>query len=311
MPPTRTQTLTDVPGIRVGHAQVPGGGSGCTVVLGPFSAAVEVTGGAGGTRELTPLDPSHLVSQAQAILLTGGSAFGLSAADGVMTWLAERGEGFPTREGPVPIVPAAVLYDLAPGRGRPGAGEGRAACEAAGTEPVTMGRVGAGTGATVGKLLGPDRASPGGIGSASQAVGPWTVGALAAVNALGEVRDRTGAIVAGVRSEDGYLDGEAAFVERSVSEGAGGIGFGENTTLAVVATDAPLRRDDLTRWLRVAATALPRRISPAHTPFDGDVVFGVATGRPAEAPLSRAELLALGIAAREALESAILRGVSP
>jgi L-aminopeptidase/D-esterase-like protein len=184
--------ITAVEGIRVGHAQVPEGGSGCTVILGPFRARVEVPGMASGTRELAVLDEVHVTGRADAILLTGGAAFGLGAAHGVMAWIAARGEGFPTPGGPVPIVPAAVLYDLAPERSRPGPAEGEAACRAAGAGPVPRGRVGAGAGARVGKLLGPEASAPGGVGSASGRVGRWTVAALAVVNSLGEVVDREG-----------------------------------------------------------------------------------------------------------------------
>ncbi len=318
-------SLTDVPGLRVGHAEVSGGGSGCTVILGPFQGGVERPGNATGTRELPTLEPGHLVSRIDALLLTGGSAFGLAAADGVMGWLADRGEGFPTAVAPVPIVPAAVLFDLVEGRGRPGSAEGRRACDDADSGPVRMGRVGAGAGATVGKLLGAERASPGGVGSASARVGRWTVGALAVVNALGQVVGRDGVVVAGVRTSAGFRN-----VTELLAEGrASAPGVGENTTLAVVATDAPLDREGLIRWLRVAATALPRRIDPVFTPFDGDVVFGVSTGR--EVPvgnnhgargeseergsdlstLTPIELLSLGVAARETLETAILRGVAP
>ena len=147
------RTLTNIEGIRVGHAQVPGGGSGCTAILGPFRAAVQITGMATGTRELNTLHPEHLVPEANAIVLSGGSAFGLASAHGVMAWLAERGEGFPTGGGPVPIVPAAILYDLAEDRSRPDSATGFAAAQAATSEPVLEGRVGAGTGATVGKLV--------------------------------------------------------------------------------------------------------------------------------------------------------------
>lgn len=305
-------SLTDVPGIRVGHASVPGGGSGCTVVLGPFRARVEVRGPATGTRELETLREEHVAPRANAVLLTGGSAFGLAAADGVMAWLAEKGEGYQTGAGPVPIVPAAVLFDLAPDRDVPGPGEGWAACEGAGTGPVPNGRVGAGAGARVGKLLGPGRSSPGGTGSASTGVGRWKVGALVAVNALGDVVDRQGRIVAGAREGGGFADASARVLERG-SRGEmkelADLRPGENTTLGVVATDAPLSGRDLERLLRLAGTALARRISPVHTPFDGDVVFGVSTGEPEGQALSSAEILTLGLAARECVETAILRAV--
>lgn len=308
----RNDSLTDVPGVRVGHAVVPGGGSGCTVVLGPFRARAEVGGMATGTRELGVLAEEHLVSRVDALLLTGGSAFGLAAADGVVAWLDEEGWGHPTAEGPVPIVPGAVIFDLADDREVPGPGEGWAACEGAGDGPVPGGRVGAGAGALVGKLLGRAHASPGGLGSAALGAGSWTVGALAVVNPVGDVLDREGRIVAGARREEGFADGTSLLLE--AGEGAEPFDLsaprpGENTTLAVVATDAPLGRTDLRRLARMASTALSRRITPAHTPFDGDVVFAVSTAAEEE-PVDPARLLRLGVVGREALETAILRAVS-
>lgn len=304
-PQTTNRTLTGIPGIRVGHALVPGGGSGCTAILGPFRAAVEVTGMATGTRELGTLHPDHLVPEAHALVLSGGSAFGLASAHGVMAWLAERDIGFPTGGGVVPIVPAAILYDLRPDRSRPDAATGFAAAQAATNDPVVEGRVGAGAGATVGKVAGPDASMPGGIGSWLIELGDVRVAALAAVNALGDVLDGDGRIVAGARGPDGtFLDSSRILRERPV-EGLEGEG---NTTLCVVATDAPASQRDLGRILRMAAGALPRRIRPVNTPFDGDVVFGVAPSEE-ERPLPDGTILALGDAAREALETAITRAV--
>ncbi len=300
---TAPHGISAVEGIRVGHAQVPGGGSGCTVVLGPFRARVETPGMASGTRELAVLDEIHVSGRADALLLTGGSAFGLGAAQGVMEWIAARGEGFPTPGGPVPIVPAAVLYDLSPGHPRPGPAEGEAACRAAGAGPVPRGRVGAGSGARVGKLLGPEASTPGGVGSASGRWGRWTVAALAVVNSLGEVVDRAGRRVAGP-------DGTGALLAGELAGSFGRIARGESTTLAVVATDAPLSSRELAQTLKVAATGLARRITPVHTPFDGDVVFGVVPDRE-PVSLSPVEVLALGVALREKLEDAILDAVRP
>jgi L-aminopeptidase/D-esterase-like protein len=298
-------TLTAIPGIRVGHAQVPGGGSGCTAILGPFRGAVQVTGMATGTRELGTLHPEHLVPEANAVVLSGGSAYGLASAHGVMAWLAERGEGFPTGIDVVPIVPAAILYDLAPDRSRPDAATGFAAAEAASDAPVPEGRVGAGTGATVGKLGGPEGSMPGGLGSWLVTTGGYRVAALAAVNAVGDVLDGQGAIVAGARGPDGtFLDGSRMLRE---SPGAGEAPLG-NTTLCVVATDAPVGQRDLYRMVRMAAGALPRRIRPVNTPMDGDVVFGLAPSREVRSLTDR-EVMALGDAAREALEESIMRGV--
>ena len=299
------RTLTGIPGIRVGHATVPGGGSGCTVVLGPFRAAVRVTGMATGTRELGTLDPEHLVPEATALVFSGGSAFGLAAAHGVTAWLAERGMVFSTGGGVVPIMPAAILYDLRPDRSRPDAATGFSAAEAATDAPVTEGRVGAGTGATVGKLGG--TSMPGGIGSWLLRVGEYRVAALAAVNALGDVLDGSGAIVAGARGPDGeFLDGSRILRESPPDD----LVHQGNTTLCAVATDAPASQADLYRILRMAVGAMPRRIRPVNTPFDGDVVFALAPSQAVE-PLSDRAVMTLGDAAREALEEAITRAVLP
>lgn len=301
--------ITDVAGIRVGHATDASARTGCTVVLGPFRAACDIRGLATGTRELEAISHLHVVERADAILLSGGSAFGLAAADGVMAWLEGReGFGFDAGVARVPIVPAAVLFDLGVGRAdrRPDAAMGRAACEAAGAE-VGEGQVGAGTGATVGKLLGAAHAMPGGIGTASARVAGYTVGALVAVNAVGDVLDGDGRIIAGARDENG------AFVDsaRVARLGEGGSPLdppGSNTTLAVVATDAPLDRSALTALARAGSTAQARRTSPAHTPFDGDVTFAVSTIDRTDATTPRL-LLALAAAAAEVVGEAIERAV--
>jgi L-aminopeptidase/D-esterase-like protein len=302
--------LTDVAGIRVGHAQDLEARTGCTVILGPFRAAVDIRGSATGTREIEALSPLHLAGRADAILLTGGSAFGLAAADGVMGWLEGRETfGFDTGVARVPIVPAAVIFDLGVGRPdrRPDAAMGRAACEAAG-RTVAEGRVGAGTGATVGKALGPDAAMPGGVGTASVSGSGHTVGALAVVNALGDVLDAHGRIVAGARLPDGGFADSAA---RARESGGGGPGprAGTHTTLCVVATDAPLDRSALRALARAGSTGQARRLSPAHTPFDGDVTFAVSSAEPA-APTSPGLMLALGTLAAEAVGVAIERAVT-
>lgn len=308
-----SDALTDVSGVRVGHAVVPGGGSGCTVVLGPFRGAADVRGLATGTRELDALSPRHLVPRIHALLLTGGSAFGLGAADGVMEWLAGRGVGFDTGVAPVPIVPTAVIFDLGEGIARPGPAEGRAACERASDGPVPEGRVGAGAGAMVGKVRGRERASPGGVGTASERLGAHTVGALAVVNALGDVVDAEGRIVAGALDADGeFLDTARFLRARGGPDAFGGNGpgprTGASTTLVAVATDAPLSRVALERLARTASTGLARRISPVNTPFDGDVVFALSTSEePAEPPPGR--VMALGTVARDAVERAIERAV--
>jgi L-aminopeptidase/D-esterase-like protein len=300
-------TLSNVPGIRVGHAEVPGGGSGCTVVLGPFRAAVEVRGMATGTRELEVLSPYHLVSQVNAILLAGGSAFGLSAADGVMDWLKERGEGFDAGVATVPLVPAAVIFDLKPGVGTPGPSEGRRAAEAATGGPVPEGRIGAGAGATVGKLAGLSAALPGGIGSASRSWGGGIVGALVVVNALGDIVASDGTLVAGAGQPEDLPDfGD----DSAVGEGSPFSGWpGTNTTLAVVATDLPLSKVELGKLARIASTAFPRAITPVHTPFDGDLLFALSTGAE-DGPIPPDRLLGLGVVARELTEEAIRRAVT-
>lgn len=321
--PEPLMTLSGVPGFRVGHAEVPGGGSGCTVVLGPFRGAVEVLGLGTGTRELEVLSPYHLVGGVDAVLLTGGSAFGLAAAEGVMAWLAERGEGFDTGVAPVPLVPAAVVFDLAQGTRRPGPREGRRACEVASTSPVAEGRVGAGAGATVGKILGPDGAVFGGVGSAGEPWGEYRVGALAVVNALGDVIGADGEILAGARSPGGGFLGTDFFLlgGGGAAEGPGaawgeaadgleGPASGVNTTLLVVGTDAPVSRVDLGRLARLASGAFSRAISPVNTPFDGDVLFALSSGDARE-DLRPDQLMSLGVMARILAETAIRRAVSP
>lgn len=308
--------LTDVPGIRVGHASDTEARTGCTVVLGPFRAAADVRGTATGTREIETLSSLHVVPRADAVLLTGGSAFGLAAATGVTEWLAERGAGFDAGPARVPIVPAAVLFDLGVGSADrwPDAAMGRAACDAATDGEIAEGAVGAGTGATVGKVLGIERAARGGLGTWALTGPGFTVGALVAVNALGDVLDGRGGVLAGARGKDGApavsarviadgaLEGDFSSLIRAPESGA-------NTTLAVVATDAPLTRPALESVARIAATAVARRISPVHTPFDGDVVFALSTALEGR-ELSPSLVLALGVLAAEALEHAIERAVT-
>lgn len=279
--------ITDVGGILVGHRTDRVARTGCTVVLAPPGTigSGDVRGGAPGTRETDLLRPGMLVEEVHAVLLTGGSAFGLAAADGVVRWLEERGVGFDTGVARVPIVPAAVLFDLGVGDPgvRPSAGDGYAACEAAGDE-VGEGAVGAGTGATVAKLHGPEGAAPGGVGSAAVRNGDVVVGALAAVNAYGEVVDEDGAVLAGA--------------------GPGGGGTpAPNTTIAVVATNARLTRDGAHRLAAASHRGLAAAVRPAHTIWDGDTVFTLATGTT-EAPQDDLERMA-----EAALASAIRRGV--
>lgn len=298
-------------GLAVGHATDAAGATGCTVVRGvdaPMRAAAAVLGRATGTRELDALSPRHLVERIDALLLTGGSAFGLGAADGVMRWMEERGRGFPVGPGIVPIVPAAVIFDLGPlgaWSARPTPAMGWAACEAARPGDIAEGSVGAGTGATVGKGAGVERAMKGGLGCTLERAGALAVGALAVVNALGDVRDADGRIIAGARADGGgFVDIERALAADEMPAGRMGTPAAGNTTLAVVATNALLSRLELAQLARAAAAALARRITPVGTSFDGDVIFAVGplTGTPASA------LQVEALAAR-ALERAVERGV--
>lgn len=310
--------ITDVPGIRAGHYTNAADLTGCTVILteGGAAAAVDVRGAAPGTRETALLAPGRTVDRVQAVLLTGGSAFGLAAADGVMGWLRERGVGFATAAGPVPIVPAAVIFDLACGNPvAPDAAAGRAACLdaiAGGAGPLAQGNVGAGTGATVGKARGRDGAIKGGLGSASArlplgALGTVTVGAVVAVNASGDVRDpATGAIVAGTRAPGGgWLDTFATF-RAGLPLPAAPEPAGTNTTIAAIATDAPLDGSTAYRLAQNAHDAFARAIWPCHTPFDGDTIFALSTAPGAIDPRA---LALLSVAAEDVLARAILRAV--
>jgi L-aminopeptidase/D-esterase-like protein len=289
--------ITRVAGIRVGHWTDPVGLTGCTVVLCPPGTvgSGEVRGGAPGTRETDLLRPGTLVQEVNAVLLTGGSAFGLAAADGVMRFLEERGVGFDAGAAKVPIVPAAVLFDLGVGdpAARPGPDQGYAACEAAGQE-VAEGNVGAGTGATVAKLEGPDRATAGGLGTASRQDGEVVAGALAAVNAVGEVLDEGGEVLAGVRPGP---------------EGEEGPRLGVNTTLVVVATNARLSKERAHLLSLAAHEGIEVAVRPAHTMWDGDTAFALATGE-VETDQRALEALAAGAVA-EAIRRAVRMAESP
>lgn len=302
--------LTDVAGIRVGHATDLEGLTGVTVVVadGGARAAVDVRGGAPGTRETDLLAAGRLVQEVHAVCLCGGSAFGLEAAGGVTRFLAGRGVGFPTGVRPVPIVPAAVVFDLAVGSADalPDAGMGARAAAAAAKGPVAEGSVGAGAGCSVGKLFGMAGAMRGGLGTWAVRLpdGP-TVGALVVVNAFGDVRDpRTSRILAGPRDPE---TGRPADTEAALLSGAaGGLwpAAGQNTTLVVVATDAALDRDALVRVAAMAHDGLARAIRPVHTPLDGDTVFALATGAR-----GAGGLLGVGVAAAEAVAEAVVRAV--
>jgi L-aminopeptidase/D-esterase-like protein len=273
--------LCDVPGVLVGHATDPDSLTGCTAVLfdAPAGAVVgvDVRGSSPGTRETDLLDPIGRVEETHAILLTGGSAFGLGATDGVVRFLEEKGAGYDVRVARIPIVPAAVIFDLATGdpTTRPDASMGYEAAAAARSGDFEQGSVGVGTGATVGKVLGPERAMKGGLGSVSVRLsGGLVISALVVVNAFGDVRDpSSGEILAGPRLTDGTL---ADSVEH-LAEVAPHMRWGEgNTTLGVVATNARLSKPAATKVAQMAHDGLARTISPVHTSIDGDVIFAAS-----------------------------------
>lgn len=305
--------LTDVPGIRVGHHTLAQRPTGCTVVLAPEGTVggVDVRGGAPGTRETDLLDPVNTVEIVNAVVLAGGSAFGLDAASGVMRYLEEQGVGYPV--GPVvrvPIVSAAILYDLGVGGDwtlRPGPECGYRAAGGATEGTVGSGSVGAGAGATVGKLAGMGRAMKGGVGSASVTLpGGLVVAALVAVNSVGDVIDpATGRVVAGVRSEDGSTLADARALLRA--GGPPGGSAGRNTTIGVVATNARLTKAEATRVALMAQDGYARAIYPAHTPGDGDTVFSLATGTLADS--ARASAGQVGALAADVVAAAILDAV--
>lgn len=300
-------------GLAIGHATDEVGATGLTVVRGvgsSFRAGVAITGRATGTRDIGTLAPDHVTTRTDAILLTGGSAYGLDAASGVMSWMEERARGFYAGGGVVPIVPAAVIFDLSPCgsfSARPTAEMAYQACEVASGKPVREGSIGAGTGATVGKCLGVEHAMKGGVGCWHEEGGDFPVAALAVVNSLGDVRDDKGRIIAGARRADGtFLDCAATL--RASARGMSFDGLaGRNTTLAVVAVGAVLTRMQLTQVAKAASAAITRRTTPAATSFDGDVVFAIC---PLEAALTVAPpLLHVEAAAEYVLGAAIERAV--
>jgi len=303
--------ITDVPGIRIGHATELEARTGCTVVLCPPSGAVggvDQRGGAPGTRETDLLRPMHLVQRVHAVLLAGGSAFGLDAAAGVVRWLEEKGIGFDARVAQVPIVPAAILFDLDVGQAdvRPDAAMGYAACEAASDGPVDEGAVGVGTGCTVGKVLGPGRASRSGLGTASADLGGGlVVGALVAVNALGDVVDpRSGEILAGARALKGEGFGDTlAIMKGMVGKTALRFASRGQTVIGVVATNARLTKEEANKVAQMAHDGLARAVRPAHTMFDGDTLFALATGQ------KRGDVNLVGAYAAEVVAQAIVRAV--
>ncbi len=306
--------LTDVAGLEVGHFTHGDRPTGCTVVLAEEGAVggVDVRGGAPGTRETDVLHPVNHVAVVHAVVLAGGSAFGLESATGVVRFLEEKGIGYPVGVGRVPIVPAAILFDLGVGdfKVRPDAASGYQAARAATSGSVDEGSVGAGAGATVGKLFGPSGAMRGGLGTASLRLGDEAVvAALVVVNAVGDVIDpETGALVAGARSEDGTrLRGTMASLLRGELPGRGlGAAPGvENTSLGVVATNVALDKSEATKVAQMAHDGLARTIRPVHTPWDGDTIFALSLGKvrvPEPA-------FVVGALAAEAVARAVLRGV--
>ncbi len=298
--------ITDIPGIAVGHATDLEHLTGCTAVVCADGAVagVAVMGGAPGTRETDLLRPENLVDAVHAVLLCGGSAFGLAAADGAVRYLEALGAGFPTPHARVPIVPAAVIYDLGIGSPnvRPDAAMGEAACRAARPGAVAEGCVGAGTGATVGKLFGIQGAMKSGVGTWSTRIPPGaTVGALLVTNAFGDVLDvHTGKILAGARDPGhGGFAGTAGYLKVHGFPGR----FPTNTTLGVVATNARLTKAQATRLAILAHAGLACAISPSHTSVDGDTIFVLSTGG------AEADWLALQAACRDAVAEAAMRSV--
>lgn len=302
---TMNDTLTAVPGIKVGHYTDLDAITGCTVVRCPPKTvgAVDVRGGAPGTRETDLLLAHNLVEEVTAVVLSGGSAFGLATADGVMRWHVERGLGYQSRSGAVvPIVPAAILFDLTIGDAgvRPGPKSGYAACEVATAEPVEMGSVGAGTGARVAAIRGNARASKGGIGSAAIALpNGLVVAALMAVNAVGNVIDENGQVIAGLRSTDapGFVSVLDTMVDLMKEPST--VSSGENTVIGAVASNGALNKAQAMKVAQMAQDGVARAVNPAHTMFDGDAIFALATGEVAADPTIvgaySAEMVALSI----------------
>jgi L-aminopeptidase/D-esterase-like protein len=310
-------TITDIAGIEVGQAQDDEALTGCTVVLCRKGAVagVDVRGGAPGTRETDLLNPVNLVEKVHAVVLAGGSAFGLDAASGVMRYLDENGIGFDTGAGKVPIVPAAILFDLNLGRGdvRPDAEMGYRAAASASSDVPAEGNVGAGTGASIGKIFGPKSAMKAGIGTASMHAGGLIVGALVAVNAFGDVTDsQTGQIIAGARStnlgplklgQEGYFGDTLEIMKTFIGRTVLGFATKANTVIGVVATNANLTKAEATKVAQMAQDGLARSIRPAHTMLDGDTIFAMATGE------KKADPSTVGAFAADVMAQAIVRAV--
>lgn len=311
-------TITNVPGIKVGHETNTEALTGCTVILCPNGAlgGVDQRGGAPGTRETDLLRPLHMIEKVHAVLLSGGSAYGLDAASGVMKYLEEREIGFNAGVARVPIVPAAILFDLGIGDPtvRPNALMGYRACQNASSNPAEEGNIGAGTGCSVGKILGAGQSMKSGIGTASMDIGGgFIVGAIVAVNAFGDVVDpETGKIIAGARatkvgpvklgSQDYFAD--TLSVMRSLM-GRTALSFASrsNTVIGVVATNAKLDKNDINKVAQMAHNGMARTIRPVHTMFDGDTIFALSTGR------KKGDVNIVGAFAAEVMTEAVLRAI--
>ena len=306
---TLTNSLTDVPGIRVGHATNLDAATGCTVIICPDGTigGVDQRGGAPGTRETDLLRPMHMVQNINAVLLAGGSAYGLAAADGVMRYLEEKGIGYTAQAGIiVPIVPAAILFDLAIGRAdiRPDAAMGYAACQSATSDAVQQGTIGAGTGCRIGAGMGNSFATKGGVGTASVDLGDsLIVAAIIAVNAFGDVVDQTGQIIAGMRQPpDGNTFAGSLNMMRAMSRLVD-TSIAGNTVIGVIATNAKLTKEQVNKVAQMAHDGIAQAIRPAHTMFDGDTLFALATGQ------IPANVNAVGAFAAETVAQAIRNAV--
>ena len=310
--------ITDIPGIQVGHAQDEGALTGCTVVLCEKGAigGVDQRGGAPGTRETDAMHPMHLVNEVHAVVLAGGSAFGLDAATGAVRYLEERGVGFDVRVARVPIVPAAILFDLGIGNSdiRPDADMGYQACLNASSDPPAEGNIGAGTGATVGKILGLAGAMKSGIGTASLEIGNGVfVAAIVAVNVFGDVIDpESGQIIAGARvvqkgpikvGKGPYFADTMTVMKSLIGRTALGFASRENTAIGIVATNARLTKEQINKVAQMAQDGLARTVRPAHTMLDGDTIFALATGE------KKADVNIIGSFGAEVFAQAVLRAV--
>jgi L-aminopeptidase/D-esterase-like protein len=309
-------TITAVDGLKVGSITLPSGTTGCTVILVDgegVPGGVSQRGGAPGTRETDLLNPLNMVDKVNAIVLSGGSAFGLDAATGAVKWLEEHNIGWDVRVAKVPIVPAAILFDLPIGnnaKNHPGADCGYKAVEAATTAPVAMGTIGAGAGATVGKMGGPGTSMKGGLGSAALRMpNGLVVGAIVAVNAAGDILDpNTGRVVAGARKPDGtFADARALLRSGALTERRGAAPRpAENTTIGLVATNARLTKAEVSRMALMGDDGYARAIFPSHTMGDGDTVFSLATGRWS----GQADVSLIGALAADAMAAALVQAVT-